>query len=49
MPNKGSAEKRDEPMALKPLGVIGSPYRTMNEAPFQGRFSPEEAVSHCRK
>ncbi|MBN2026629.1 MAG: tRNA (N6-threonylcarbamoyladenosine(37)-N6)-methyltransferase TrmO [Actinobacteria bacterium] len=31
-------------MVLKPLGVIASPYRTMNDAPFQGRFSKDESV-----
>ncbi|NPV58653.1 MAG: tRNA (N6-threonylcarbamoyladenosine(37)-N6)-methyltransferase TrmO [Actinobacteria bacterium] len=30
-------------MELKAIGVIRSPYRTMDEAPFQGRFSNEEA------
>lgn len=30
-------------MVLKPIGVIRSPYRTLNEAPFQGRFSDKEA------
>lgn len=30
-------------MALKPIGTIHSPYKTMGEAPFQGRFSEEEA------
>jgi len=29
-------------MTLSPIGVIRSPYRTMDEAPFQGRFSAEE-------
>jgi len=33
-----------EPVELKRLGIIRSPYRTMDEAPFQGRFSEEEAV-----
>jgi len=28
---------------LRPIGVIRSPYRSMDEAPFQGRFSEEEA------
>jgi tRNA-Thr(GGU) m(6)t(6)A37 methyltransferase TsaA len=32
------------PMVLKPVGAIRSPYRTMNEAPFQGRFSQEKSV-----
>lgn len=30
-------------MELVAIGVIRSPYRTMDEAPFQGRFSSEEA------
>ncbi|MBC7246907.1 MAG: tRNA (N6-threonylcarbamoyladenosine(37)-N6)-methyltransferase TrmO [Actinobacteria bacterium] len=30
-------------MELVAIGVIRSPYRTMDEAPFQGRFSREEA------
>ena len=29
-------------MELKAIGVIRSPYHTMDEAPFQGRFSDEE-------
>lgn len=29
---------------LKPVGRIHSSYRDMNDAPFQGRFSEEEAV-----
>ena len=28
---------------MRPIGVIRSPYRSMDEAPFQGRFSEEEA------
>jgi tRNA-Thr(GGU) m(6)t(6)A37 methyltransferase TsaA len=44
MSNESPAEKRDEPMVLKPLGIIHSPYRTMDEAPFQGRFSERKAV-----
>lgn len=30
-------------MELKAIGVIRSPYRTVDKAPFQGRFSEEEA------
>lgn len=30
-------------MELKPIGVIRSPFRSMDEAPFQGRFSNREA------
>ena len=44
MPDESSAEKRVEPMVLKPVGVIGSPYSAMNEAPFQGRFTEDESV-----
>ncbi len=44
MSTKNPAEKRDEPMVLKPLGMISSPYKTMNEAPFQGRFSEQTAT-----
>ena len=31
-------------MVLKPVGTIRSPYGSMNEAPFQGRFSDKKAV-----
>ena len=44
MSNERPTRKRIEPMVLKPVGVISSPYRTMDEAPFQGRFSEEKAV-----
>ncbi len=30
-------------MTIRPIGVIRSPYRTVEEAPFQGRFSVQEA------
>jgi tRNA-Thr(GGU) m(6)t(6)A37 methyltransferase TsaA len=33
-----------EDMALKAVGTIHSPYKTIDEAPFQGRFSQEDAV-----
>jgi len=36
--------KQLESMELKRLGIIHSPYKTMDEAPFQGRFSEKEAV-----
>jgi tRNA-Thr(GGU) m(6)t(6)A37 methyltransferase TsaA len=41
---KEQRDNAEQPMVLKRLGTIHSPYKTMNEAPFQGRFSEEEAV-----
>ena len=41
------AKKEDrggEAMTLRAVGVVRSPYRTMDEAPFQGRFSEAESV-----
>lgn len=43
-----SANREDcgggEAMTLRAVGVVRSSYRTMDKAPFQGRFSEEEAV-----
>jgi tRNA-Thr(GGU) m(6)t(6)A37 methyltransferase TsaA len=33
-----------EPMTLRAVGIIHSPYRGMGEAPFQGRFSQDKSV-----
>lgn len=43
MSSRGPDANRKEPMVLKPVGIIHSPYKTMDEAPFQGRFSEETA------
>ena len=44
MPCERPDAKEAGPMALKPVGVIDSPYKSMGEAPFQGRFSEEKSV-----
>jgi tRNA-Thr(GGU) m(6)t(6)A37 methyltransferase TsaA len=44
MSGKKPAARRGEAITLKPMGIIHSPYKSMGEAPFQGRFSEEEAV-----
>ncbi len=30
-------------MVLRPIGIIYSPYKSVNEAPFQGRFASDES------
>ncbi len=41
---KGMREMKDAEIGLKTIGIIHSPYRDMDEAPFQGRTSPAECV-----
>lgn len=44
MTAKGPRDKRGEPMELKSIGIIHSPYKNKHQAPSQGRFSGKESV-----
>lgn len=37
-------DTKDMEICLRPIGVIHSPYKEMDQAPFQGRMSPAESV-----